>query len=331
MSEAVSILNVNLKNLSDDQIRRIAVHNAYNCNTLIPNQNLTKEEYARVLQLWGKNPKRNWWFEDKKNHEIMYVTNKVLKDTNRQGLFARGELEWHCNGILAEDPEDCVALYCKQPTKDPCNTQFLNSVPAYRDLPKDVKKQIENTHLILASDDLAFHKLKGFDHLLKTKHKPRILGDMRVYKVDHEKVRAEEQAELYASYSRSRSENSSISAEMREKRLQFNDPSGRWNCVFKKLVHQHRLSGVMGLYFPVYTIVGFSDIPQDEWKDLYDFLTNHYIQNKYMYDHEWKEGDLMLFDNTVGIHKRYDIPLDENGVPQERELWRGAFWYDGIH
>lgn len=330
MSEAVSILNVNLKNLSDDEVRRIAVFNAYACNTLIPEQNLSKKQYARILRLWGKNPERNFWFEDKKDHEVMYVTNKILEGTNQQGLFARGELEWHCNGVLAEDPEDCVTLYCKQPTKDPCNTQFLNSVPAYRDLPRDVKLKIHNTQCIISSDDRGFHKLR-FDHLIKTRHRPRMLGNVNVYKVDRDKVLPEEQANLHASYSRCRDKNSSIRMEMREKRVLYNEPNARWNCVYKKLVHNHRLTGQTGLYFPVYNVIGFSNIPEDEWQDLYNFLFSHYVQDKYMYDHEWKEGDLMLFDNTQGIHKRYDIPLDENGVPQERELWRGAFWYDGIH
>lgn len=326
-NEIIKFLNINLKDLTDTQISQISVLTSYMTNVCIPEQNLTKEEYARILRLWGHNPKRNFWFEDKKNHEVMYVTNRKITKNGQQGLFARGELEWHCNGVLAEDPEDVVTLYCETPTKDPCNTQFLNSVPAYNDLPKDVKKQIKDTQCILSSDDRRFHKLK-MPHLIKTKLKPKLLGDINVYKVDKDIVPVEEQDNLQASYSRSRSMSSSIKQEMMQKKLKYNNEKALWNCVYKKLVHQHRLSGVTGLYFPMYNIIGFHDIPEDEWKDLYNFLKTHYV--KYKYSHEWKTGDLILFDNTVGIHKRDMIPLDKNGQPQDRSLWRGAFWYKDI-
>ena len=220
-----------------------------------------------------------------------------------------------------------VTLYCKKPTDDPCNTQFLNGVSAYHDLPNDVKKKIENTQCILASGDRGFHKL-NFEHLIKTDIKPRILGDVNVYKVDKDVVLPEEQKNLQDSYIRSRDKNSSIRKEMLAKKELYNNENARWNCVYKKLAHKHRLTGVTGLYFPVYNVIGFDDVPKDEWKDLYTYLFNHYI--KYKYSHTWDEGDVILFDNTQGIHKRDDIPLDNNNNPQIRELWRGAFWYEGI-
>lgn len=328
--EVAHRITVNLKDLSDSQIQRIATLAAYHINLVIENQNLTKEEYSRILRLWGKNPKRDVWFEDKQHHEIILVTNKVLPgETTRQGLFARGELEWHQNGALAVDPEDCVTLYCKEPAKDGCDTKFVNGVLAYETLPNDVKKQLENTMLILSSDARQFHKL-NLEHFAKTKHKPKSLwGKGGPYKFQEGEVEQAEAAELFKFlHTGTRTKDSSIKKELIEYANNFTDPDGRWNCVYKKLVHAHRLTGIKGLYFPFANVIGFHDIPEDEWKDLHEFITSHYLSN--VYSHYWKEGDIVLFDNTQGLHKRDPIPVNEDGSPQSRELWRGAFWYNGV-
>jgi len=327
MSANVQFLNVDLKTLSDEELKRIPVMAAYATNVVIKRQDLSKDDYARILRTWGKNPKRDLWFEDEDNHEVMYVTNKMLKNTDRQGLFARGELEWHCNGAVAMDPEDCVTLYCKQISKDPCNTTFSNGVAAYHDLPQDVKDKIENTYCILSSDDRNFHKLK-MDHIIKTKLQPRLLDDRRVYVFGNDAVHPDEHKNLLRTQSRGRGENTQVYQDVMARKEQFNDPKGLWSCVYKPLVQRHRLTGVKGLYLPLLNVVGFHDVPKDEWKDLYEYLKNHYMN--YTYSHEWEDGDVVLFDNTQGLHKRDEIPLDENGNPQERELWRGAFWYEGI-
>ena len=328
MSDIAYFLNTNIKNLSDDEIRRISVLAAYETNVVIKGQDLSKKEFARILGLWGKNPKRNIWFEDQDDHEIMYVTNKyMVGEENRQGLFAKGELEWHCNGILALDPEDCVALYCHQPTKDPCNTDFVNGVLAYQTLPKDVKDQIKDTFLILGYYEKNFQKL-NMEYLVKTKVQPRLLSDLRVYKIEKDQVTSEEHKDLLAMTNRARSEDSSVIKEMLEIKEKFSDPKGLWNCVYKKIVHPHRLTGIEGFYFPLTGVIGFSNIPKDEWQELYDFLESHYLKS--VYSHFWDKGDIVIFDQTQGLHRRDNIPLDENNIPQERELWRGAFWYDGI-
>ena len=63
-------------------------------------------------------------------------------------------------------------------------------------------------------------------------------------------------------------------------------------------------------------------------KELYDYLVQHYL--KYQYSHDWKAGDLMLFDQTQAMHKRQPFPTKENGEQQDRLLWRGIFYYEGV-
>ena len=327
MPTVISELNIDLKSLSEDQLKYLTILTAYNTNILIRNQNLSKKEYASILRTFGKNQKRDLWFEDKDNHELMYVTNKhMLGKEKKQGLFATGELDWHCNGPMSIDPEDCVTLYCKQPTQDPCNTEFVNGVIAYNTLPKDVKKQISNTKIFLSNDAPQFQRLK-FDFYTKMKRKPRMIDSERVYKV-HDAINLEGAAELNRCQIRSRNQNSSIEKEVYKNKEKYSD-GGIWNYMVKKIVHPHRLTGVIGLYLPLLNVVGFDDIPEDEWYDLYFYLKGHYL--KEVYSHEWKVGDLILFDNTQGLHKRQPFPLDKSGNEQKRELWRGAFWYDNIH
>jgi len=326
--DVVHILETNIKKLSDNDVKEIAALTAHKINVVIRDQELDKKEYARILRLWGKNPKRNIWFEDTNDHEIMYVTNKyMVGEENRQGIFARGELEWHCNGAMALDPEDCVSLYCHQPTEDPCNTYFINGVVAYQSLPKDVKDKIKDTFLILSYYEKNFQKLR-MDYLVRTKIQPRLLSDLSVYKIEKDQVTPDEHRDLLAMTARARSEDSLVGKEMLKIKEKYSDSSGLWNCVYKKLVHSHRLTGIDGLFFPFTNVVGFHNIPKDEWLDLYKFLEEHYT--KHAYCHVWEEGDVIVFDQTQGLHRRDNIPLDENGAPQDRELWRGAFWYDGM-
>lgn len=323
-------IKVNVNDMSDEQIKQIAVFAAYHINVVIKGQDLDKEQYSRILRLWGKNPKRDVWFEDKQHHEIIMVTNKVVdKESGRQGLFARGELEWHQNGTLAIDPEDCVTLYCKEPAKDGCDTKFVNGVLAYEQLPKDVKEKIANTQLILSSDAKQFHKL-DLEHFARTHHKPRSLwGKGGPYKFQEGQVEQDEAKELFKFlHTGVRDPNCNARKELIATAQQLTESGARWNCVYKKLVSSHRLTGQKGLYFPFANVVGFHDVPEDEWKDLHTFLTDHYLSN--VYSHYWEEGDVVLFDNTQGLHKRDPIPFNEDGSPQHRELWRGAFWYHDI-
>jgi len=91
-----------------------------------------------------------------------------------------------------------------------------------------------------------------------------------------------------------------------------------------KLVPDHPL-GVEGLFFSPYEIHTFlkDGEPYEHSKELFDELWNDYVCNdRYVYQHTWKEGDICLFDNVIGIHRRPDILKDK-----PRKLLRTATWY----
>jgi len=322
-------LDIDLKKCTNEQIKNVAKLTAYHSNVLLRNQDLTKDDYARILALWGDKTQHHAWYEDPDHHQIQYVTNRAMPELGgKRGIFPRGELEWHCNGTLALDPEDCVTLYCVIPTKDRCDTIFLNGVEAYKDLPEDVKSRIENSYCMITNDLRSFHR-SDFPHLISRPEQPRILNSNRAYTISEDQVTPEEAKDLHAIQGRNRGEDSSIVKEMMRRKEEHNVEGARWKYVYKKLVHEHTVTGQKGLYFPFLNVAGFHDIPKEEWKELYDFLLEHYL--KYEYSHDWKAGDLMLFDQTQALHKRQPFPVKEGGEQQDRLLWRGIFYYDGVY
>jgi alpha-ketoglutarate-dependent taurine dioxygenase len=54
----------------------------------------------------------------------------------------------------------------------------------------------------------------------------------------------------------------------------------------------------------------------------YDLWENYVSNDDYIYKHTWQEGDICLFDNIIGIHRRPDILKDK-----PRRLLRTATWY----
>ena len=93
-----------------------------------------------------------------------------------------------------------------------------------------------------------------------------------------------------------------------------------------KLVPDHPL-GVEGLFFSPYEIHGFirkGELMSSELsKEIFDAVYADYVNNdEYIYKHTWQEGDIVLFDQVIGIHRRPDILKDK-----PRRLLRTATWY----
>lgn len=69
------------------------------------------------------------------------------------------------------------------------------------------------------------------------------------------------------------------------------------------LVHTNHL-GQTGLFLSLYQFERFEGMTREESlkiaEPLFDFIT----QEKYCYSHEWKDGDVSLSDQWLGVHKR---------------------------
>lgn len=63
-------------------------------------------------------------------------------------------------------------------------------------------------------------------------------------------------------------------------------------------------NGMKGMHFPWTSIVGFKDYTQEEFKSLYNHLVSHLWQDKYVYKHQWKDGEIVWMDQIVTLHRR---------------------------
>jgi taurine dioxygenase len=58
------------------------------------------------------------------------------------------------------------------------------------------------------------------------------------------------------------------------------------------------------------------DMPREESDELLAFLFDHQEQRRFVYEHVWSVGDLLLWDNRCSLHARTDFD------PRERRLLR---------
>jgi alpha-ketoglutarate-dependent taurine dioxygenase len=73
------------------------------------------------------------------------------------------------------------------------------------------------------------------------------------------------------------------------------------------LVHTN-IAGVTGLFFPflqILNIVGMTEKESAEWMKP---LVEHTTQEKYMYHHDWVDGDIVISEQWLGIHRRWPFP-----------------------
>ena len=90
------------------------------------------------------------------------------------------------------------------------------------------------------------------------------------------------------------------------------------------LVHTND-AGKTGLYFPFLQILGMVDKTEEQFKDLMDRLIEHVTQPQFIYDHHWEDGDIVLSEQWLSIHKRWAYEKME-----DRILHRIAFNYENL-
>ena len=88
--------------------------------------------------------------------------------------------------------------------------------------------------------------------------------------------------------------------------------------VIHPIVRTHPENGRKGLYINPIRIEGIVGMAEAEALALLDDLLAHAIQEKYQYRHEWRVGDLVMWDNRCLLHKaNADYDMD-----QTRYLYR---------
>ncbi|MCW5770718.1 MAG: TauD/TfdA family dioxygenase [Rhodospirillaceae bacterium] len=72
--------------------------------------------------------------------------------------------------------------------------------------------------------------------------------------------------------------------------------------VFHPLVRRHPADGRKALWVSTGTVKGIVGIPNPEGLDLIDELVEFATQERFVYRHKWKAGDLLVWDNRCTLH-----------------------------
>lgn len=78
------------------------------------------------------------------------------------------------------------------------------------------------------------------------------------------------------------------------------------------LVQTHPVSGARTLYMDPSTMVGIEGMDQPEARFLLDDLIRHSTRPEFVYSHDWRPGDLIMWDNGFMLHRRDAFRTDQN-------------------
>jgi taurine dioxygenase len=257
---------------------------------LIRNLPTDKSKLVEVINKIGKTFIRpeGLYFTDPEAIEITRVTNARDEQGKKLGLFADLELCWHSNGTLRKDVKQVtLMLYCVKPGDLGYGiTGFCNMRKAYEDLPDDVKDLIDSMEVR--------HSMKAFAGEI-----PSIGKNDGGYKLTQD----DPEYEIFNGSNVNRQGETLYTTEKEE--------------VWKPLVVTHPWHGQKALYFIPSVIVEWRNPKYANFDSnwLWNYLYDHCFQEKYIYQHEWKPGDMIFNDQYYGLHNR-------NEVRGDRLLWR---------
>ena len=77
------------------------------------------------------------------------------------------------------------------------------------------------------------------------------------------------------------------------------------------VVRTHPATDRKALYVNRLMTVGIEDMPEEESTELLDFLFDHQEQRQFIYEHVWRVGDILMWDNRCTLHARTDFSAGE--------------------
>ena len=124
--------------------------------------------------------------------------------------------------------------------------------------------------------------------------------------------------------------------ELRNKKAYFGYEDGKYST--SRFFHNHvnkdnlfpfvmeNAGGYEGLYFPFLQMFGMENTSQKDFNEIMERTIAHVTQEKYTYHHDWDDGDVVLSEQWLSIHKRWAFEDME-----KRVLHRIAFDYSNIY
>jgi taurine dioxygenase len=88
-----------------------------------------------------------------------------------------------------------------------------------------------------------------------------------------------------------------------------------WTPVFHPIIRTHPETGRKGLYFDPGKILRIEGVEEQESDALIEELTSRMIQPDGEYRHQWRKGDIVIWDNRCSYHKAAgDYPPEEDRI-----------------
>jgi len=95
----------------------------------------------------------------------------------------------------------------------------------------------------------------------------------------------------------------------------LNEEDRNWTPVMHPIIRTHPETGRKGLFFDPGKILRIDGLEDDESDALIDELTERMIRPEGQYRHQWRKGDIVIWDNRCSYHKAAaDYPPEEDRI-----------------
>jgi len=275
-----NIIELDFLTASDKELYELCLQIPEHNSVII--KNVPDDKYAISLQMakisgikpsnminhdWVNKNYGVYFYSDEDIPFVQRVSNIRSKEGTPTGLFADYNLGWHSDGMVEGPDRICICLHCVNPGESNTGvTSFVNLRDAYKDLPLDIKEIVNQVEV-----GISLQVFRGDKNPL---HNTKFKG--------YEIPKTDPLSKAY--------ENMDC-----------------WNYVFRKpLVMSHPWHKAKSLFFIPTSIVDMKrkDNAPIDTQGLWDYLTDHIFQEKYIYHHKWEAGDLLFNDQWFNLHKR---------------------------
>jgi taurine dioxygenase len=89
------------------------------------------------------------------------------------------------------------------------------------------------------------------------------------------------------------------------------DQKKRTPDIEQPVIRTHPISGRKALYICPGMTTQIVGLPEDESRDLLDYLFDWSVKPEFVYNHNWAHGDALLWDNAATMHRREPFDGDE--------------------
>jgi alpha-ketoglutarate-dependent 2,4-dichlorophenoxyacetate dioxygenase len=162
MNIGVTYTNLNLKEMTELELKEFGKQIAKDNIVVVRNQTCNEADILRICESFGNVSKPKQFFMHPDYPGLFRVTNE-RKDGEKIGIFADKELDWHSNGNgRPSGKECCVALYCIKPGQNSI-TSFCDTRQAYNDLPNNIKEIVNDVDCTFQFKNNTFYELDEDD------------------------------------------------------------------------------------------------------------------------------------------------------------------------